>query len=177
LRRKKKKLARIAANINRKNGLEDQLKLVSCGLSSSYPVDVVDLDHVADAIRDSIDRYGKILYKKKKNDLLRLAAELESDLSILETLTRKNKRAWKRIEGGCTEELDWAALGYTIHNLYNLLKSYFLRIAKFFENSLDPLSWHGDLVQQSRERTISAFNQAHRAFIMKVKKIAEQVEE
>jgi hypothetical protein len=164
--------------------------------------------------------------KRKKIDLLRLAAELESDMSILETLTRKNKRAWKRIEGGSTEELDWAALGYTIHNVYNLLESYFLRIAKFFENSLDPLSWHRDLVQhmvidiegvrpalfnrelagridelrsfrhvfrniyqselnpkrvelvqQSLEGTISAFKQAHRAFIMKVKKIAEQVEE
>jgi len=33
---------------------EKYLKLVSCGLSSSFPVDVVDLDHVAQPIRASI---------------------------------------------------------------------------------------------------------------------------
>jgi len=45
---------------------EKYLKLVSCGLSSSFPVDVVDLDHVAQPIRASIEKYGKILYEKKK---------------------------------------------------------------------------------------------------------------
>jgi hypothetical protein len=85
--------------------------------------------------------------KRKKIDLLRLLAELDSDVSLLDELTQKNKRAWQRIEGGSAEELDWAALGYTVHNIYNLLENYFLRISKFFENSLDPLSWHRDLIQ------------------------------
>lgn len=85
--------------------------------------------------------------KRKKNDLLRLEAELDSDMSLLDDLTQKNKRAWQRIERDSGDELDWAALGYTIHNIYNLLESYFLRISKFFENSLDPLSWHRDLIQ------------------------------
>jgi hypothetical protein len=88
--------------------------------------------------------------RKKKNDLLRLIAELESDMSLLETLAQKNRRAWKRIQQGNAEELDWAALGYTIHNIYNLLENYFLRISKFFENSLDPLSWHRDLIEHMR---------------------------
>ena len=85
--------------------------------------------------------------KRRKNDLLRLVAELDSDVSLLEDLTQKNNRAWRRIEGGSDEELDWAALGYTIHNIYSLLESYFLRVSKFFENSLDPLSRHRDLIQ------------------------------
>jgi hypothetical protein len=85
--------------------------------------------------------------KRKSIDLLRLAAELDSDISILEDLAEKNKRARQRIEGGRAEELDWAALGYTIHNIYNLMESYFLRISKFFENSLDPLSWHKELIR------------------------------
>ena len=59
--------------------------------------------------------------KRKKSDLLRLIAELDS-----------------------------AALGYTIHNIYNLLENYILRISKFFENSLDPLSWNRDLIEHMR---------------------------
>ena len=59
--------------------------------------------------------------KRKKSDLLRLIADLDS-----------------------------AALGYTIHNIYNLLENYFLRISKFFENSLDPLSWNRDLIEHMR---------------------------
>jgi len=85
--------------------------------------------------------------KRKKTDFLRFVAELDSDLSLLDDLTQKNKGAWQRIEGCSAEELDWAALWYTVHNIYNLLENYFLRISKFFENSLDPLSWHRDLVQ------------------------------
>jgi len=45
---------------------EQFLKLVSCGLNSSFPVDVVDLDHVTAPIRASIEKYGKIIYEKKK---------------------------------------------------------------------------------------------------------------
>jgi hypothetical protein len=85
--------------------------------------------------------------KRKKTDLLRLVAELDSDISLLDDLTQKNKIAWQRIERGSVEELDWAALGYTIHNIYNLLEGYFLRISKFFENALDPVTWHRDLIQ------------------------------
>jgi len=42
------------------------LKLVSCGLNSCFPVDVVDLDHVTAPIRASIEKYGKTVYEKKK---------------------------------------------------------------------------------------------------------------
>ena len=45
---------------------EQYLKLVSCGLNSSFPVDVVDLDHLAAPIRASIEKYGKTVYEKKK---------------------------------------------------------------------------------------------------------------
>ncbi len=88
--------------------------------------------------------------KRKKSDLLRLVAELGSDFDLLEILKQKNERARQRVEQGSSEELDWAALGYTIHNIYNLLENYFLRISKFFENSLEPLSWHRDLIEHMR---------------------------
>jgi predicted nucleotidyltransferase len=45
---------------------EEYLQLVGCGLKSSFRVDVVDLDRVADPIKSSIDKYGKILYEKNK---------------------------------------------------------------------------------------------------------------
>ena len=45
---------------------EEYLQLVGCGLKSSFRVDVVDLDHVADPIKSSIEKYGKILYEQKK---------------------------------------------------------------------------------------------------------------
>jgi hypothetical protein len=88
--------------------------------------------------------------KRKKSDLLRLVAELDSDCDLLITLKQKNERAWRRVELGRSEELDWAALGYTIHNIYNLIENYLLRISKFFENSLEPLSWHRDLIEHMR---------------------------
>lgn len=88
--------------------------------------------------------------KRKKSDLLRLVAELDSDLDLLKTLKQKNERARQRVEQSGSEELDWASLGYTIHNIYNLLENYLLRISKFFENSLDPLSWHRDLIEHMR---------------------------
>ena len=45
---------------------EKYLQLVGCGLKSSFQVDVIDLDHVADHIKSSIEKYGEILYEKKK---------------------------------------------------------------------------------------------------------------
>jgi hypothetical protein len=49
---------------------------------------------------------------------------------------------------GVTEEYDHAALGYSIHNLYNALENYALRIAKTFENHLDEGSRHRELVKR-----------------------------
>ena len=45
---------------------EQYLKLVSCGLTSAFRVDVVDLDHVTESIRISIEKYGKTIYEKNK---------------------------------------------------------------------------------------------------------------
>ena len=60
----------------------------------------------------------------------------------------KNQEMSRRIADQRATEFDWASLGYTIHNFYNALENYFLRIAKFFENSLDTETWHRDLVDR-----------------------------
>ena len=77
-----------------------------------------------------------------------LIAELNADVEGLGDLAETNLRADGRIRHGATDELDWAALGYTIHNIYNALESHFLRISRFFENDLPPSTWHRELVER-----------------------------
>ena len=84
----------------------------------------------------------------RKSDFDVLIAELSKDRSVLDALVQENARAWGRIVGGASDSLDFAALAYTIHNVYCLFENYFLRIAKFFENSLDEQTWHRDLVRR-----------------------------
>ncbi len=83
---------------------------------------------------------------KRKADLWRLLAELQGDVGLLDELRKQNRRAENRVVGGSPEDLDWAALGYTIHNIYSLVENYFLRVAGFFENTPEAPSWHRDLV-------------------------------
>lgn len=47
-----------------------------------------------------------------------LIAELNGDVESLSPLAATNLKADGRIRHGAADELDWAALGYTIHNLY-----------------------------------------------------------
>lgn len=77
-----------------------------------------------------------------------LVGELERDMRTLKALVSENGRAEARIKAGATDSLDFAALAYTIHNIYCLLENYFLRVAKTFENHIDQDSWHRDLVRR-----------------------------
>ena len=77
-----------------------------------------------------------------------LIAELEGDLNALPKLLETNSRSMERISAGAREELDYAALGYTLHNLYNLIENSFYRIAKHFENDLGSEGWHKELVHR-----------------------------
>jgi len=83
-----------------------------------------------------------------RQGVLRLISELDQDLELLAELAEQNTRATARILAGATEDLDFAALGYTIHNLYSLLENYALRIAKTFENEIDASRWHRDLINR-----------------------------
>lgn len=85
------------------------------------------------------------------NDRMRietLLAELDADAAGLDELAETNARAARRVRSGAGDDLDWAALGYTIHNIYNALESYFLRVSKFFENDLPAATWHRELVDR-----------------------------
>lgn len=79
-------------------------------------------------------------------DWNRLLAELEEEFSTLKELETKNLRAENRLNAGARDELDYAALGYTLHNCYNAIENYCFRIAKFFENDLPDDTWHKELI-------------------------------
>lgn len=83
---------------------------------------------------------------KNVADYSRLAGELKIDMELLQALQTRHSKAVERATVAEHDELLWAAVGYTIHNIYCLFENYFLRITKFFENGLDSSSWHAELV-------------------------------
>jgi hypothetical protein len=85
---------------------------------------------------------------RRKEDFLVLIESLKGDWALCEEILSDNSRAWERIEAGAQDHLDWAALGYTMHAFYNTLENYFLRIGKFFENSLSRDAWHRELLDR-----------------------------
>ena len=60
----------------------------------------------------------------EREDILTLVAELGADIALLDELAAKNADALTRVRAGATDELDYAALGYTIHNIYSLVEGY-----------------------------------------------------
>ncbi len=83
-----------------------------------------------------------------ETDRALLIAELEGDLAALPELLASNHKSMERIGAGATDDLDYAALGYTLHNLYNLIENSFFRIAKHFENELGSEGWHKELLHR-----------------------------
>jgi len=85
---------------------------------------------------------------RTRESFLTLIAELEGDFGEYTRLMSLNRRAWDRIAAGANDVLDWGALGFTLHAAYGALENYFLRISKFFENSLSSEHWHRELVEK-----------------------------
>ena len=81
-------------------------------------------------------------------ELFDLIGELELDLVLIRRLAETNRQALERLRGSQQSEYDYAAVGYTIHNLYSAIEGYALRIAKAFENHLNERSWHRSVVQR-----------------------------
>lgn len=71
---------------------------------------------------------------------------LEHAVSQFDELRRMIARA--EADFGPADQMAWAAVGFMIHNLYNALENYFLRIAKCFENQIEGSTWHRDLVNR-----------------------------
>lgn len=87
--------------------------------------------------------------EKTADGIRQLRSELAQDFAYIEENYRKNRTMTDRIDADPgSDEYAFAALGYTIHNLYCAFESYFLRIAKFFENNLPNDTWHRSLVER-----------------------------
>ena len=84
----------------------------------------------------------------RAESLRTLKAELQADVEVLLKLKSKWELINSKLEKIQPDEFDFAALGYSMANLYTLMENYFLRIAKAFENELGPSSWHRDLVRR-----------------------------
>jgi hypothetical protein len=97
---------------------EKYFQLVSCGLDSPFKLDVADYNQLPEHIKKRVNNMGVL---SSKTSLALLMAELNSDRENLESLFEKN-RLVKKIEHSIPDEFDWAALGYTIHNVYNVME-------------------------------------------------------
>ena len=88
---------------------------------------------------------------KNQSAVLLLISELDADYSYIEEATALVDRTRQRLDlSGNNDELDLMVLGACLHGLYNAIEAYFLRIAKFFENSIDEAAWHRDLLDRMR---------------------------
>jgi len=86
----------------------------------------------------------------KNSDAVRqLRAELGQDYDFIALNSEKNAVMTARV--GISQDRDeyaYAALGYTLHNLYNAFEGYFFRVAKFFENNVSDLTWLKALLER-----------------------------
>lgn len=85
---------------------------------------------------------------RERDDYTRLLTELDADIESLHSVRETNRRARERVTAESVDELDYAALGYTIHNIYGVIEGFCLRVAKFFENDQTADSWHADLLRR-----------------------------
>ncbi len=86
--------------------------------------------------------------KRTQAEVGRLIAELRLDDAAMDELSAQYERATERLARGADDDLDYAALGYTMHNIYGVIENACLRISKFFENGLSADGWHKDLLNR-----------------------------
>ncbi len=108
----------------------------------------VEADLVARLHAEAFEEAKRLGTEMGRADFEVLIAELDADARDLSGLFEENRRAQGRLDHGAIDRLDWAALGYTIHNIYGVMENYCLRIATFFENGLDRESWNKDLLRR-----------------------------
>ncbi len=85
---------------------------------------------------------------RTREGFLTLIRELDGDVEQLSKAVNLTVRASERIDAGARDVLDYGALAFTIHGAYGVIENYFLRVSKFFENSLPSESWHRTLIER-----------------------------
>ena len=85
---------------------------------------------------------------KDAESLRILKSQLEADWAFILQARQENETMLTRTNLADQDPMAVIAVAYTLHNLYTALEAYFLRVAKFFENSLDEGGWHHQLVSR-----------------------------
>ncbi len=86
--------------------------------------------------------------RRTKESFLTLIGVLNRELERLGILEKQNTAAVDRLNIATPSWMEYVVVAYTLHNAYSLIESYFLRVAKFFENEIGDSSWHKDLLQR-----------------------------
>lgn len=77
-----------------------------------------------------------------------LRGEILADLRLLDAAEEKWRLVKAKLARLEPDEFDYLALAYTLASLYAVMEGYFLRVAKAFENRLDPAQWHRHLLDR-----------------------------
>lgn len=77
-----------------------------------------------------------------------LIAEIDNDLKAMKDIEEQIDELYHSLNGDNIVDRDKAALGYYLHNLYNAAESILKKIAGFFENSIEGVGWHTDLLKR-----------------------------
>ncbi len=77
-----------------------------------------------------------------------LRGELLDDVRLLDAAEDKWRLMKEKLARIEPDEFDYIALGHTLANVYGVMEGYFLRVAKAFENRIDPAKWHRDLLDR-----------------------------
>ncbi len=81
-------------------------------------------------------------------DVALLKADIRDELSKLQRLGDEFSRIADKLNQTEVSAYDRGAIGYYLHNFYNGCEGIFRAIARFFENDLEPQSWHSDLLKR-----------------------------
>lgn len=86
---------------------------------------------------------------KEVNERIRvLIAEIDNDLKAMKDIEEQIDELYHSLNRDNIVDRDKAALGYYLHNLYNAAESILKKIAGFFENSIEGVGWHTDLLKR-----------------------------
>ena len=86
--------------------------------------------------------------RRSRESFLALIGVLDREMERMMEVEKQNDDATGRLEVTSPTWMEYVVVAHTLHNAYSLMESYFLRIAKFFENEIGDSSWHRDLLQR-----------------------------
>lgn len=87
-----------------------------------------------------------------KYNISLLKADITDELNKIALIEKEFKKKMNMIQLPPEKVpfYDRGAIGYMLHNFYNGCENIFRSIAKFFENDIDPQTWHRNLLRRMK---------------------------